>query len=72
MPIYEYTCGACGKHEEKLEPMAAAAEHACPFCGAAAGMRRQLSVTSLAFSGAAPAAGPARPSCCSGGGCPYA
>ena len=50
MPIYEYTCPACGAAEEKLEPLSAPASHDCPQCGAAQGMARQLSVAAVATS----------------------
>lgn len=72
MPIYEYKCGSCGQWEEKLEPMGAGGEHACPSCGCASGMKRQLSTATLAFAGAKEPAPAMGGSCCSGGGCPFA
>ena len=51
MPIYEYRCEACGAKEEKLQPLSAPPEHACPQCGAEQGMRRQISRTGFTLSG---------------------
>lgn len=51
MPIYEYRCEACGQPEEKLEGLSAPEVHACPACGAAAGMKRQLSVAAFNLAG---------------------
>ncbi len=51
MPLYEYRCEACGQPEEKLEGISAPPVHACPACGAAEGMKRQLSVAAFALSG---------------------
>ncbi len=51
MPLYEYRCEACGQPEERLESLSAPAVHACPACGAAEGMRRQLSVAAFALTG---------------------
>ena len=82
MPLYEYRCETCHKHEEKLESLSAPEAHDCPACGASAGMKRQISVTAFALSGegwykggapepAGPAAGGG--GCASGAcGCPFA
>jgi len=51
MPLYEYRCEACGQPEEKLESLSAPEVHACPACGAAKGMKRQVSVAAFALSG---------------------
>jgi putative FmdB family regulatory protein len=51
MPLYEYRCEACGQPEEKLESLAAPEAHACPACGLAEGMKRQLSVAAFALAG---------------------
>ena len=51
MPLYEYRCEACGKPEEKLESLSAPEVHACPACGAATGMKRQLSVAAFSLAG---------------------
>jgi putative FmdB family regulatory protein len=51
MPLYEYRCEACGQPEEKLESLSAPEVHACPACGATAGMKRQVSVAAFALTG---------------------
>ncbi len=51
MPLYEYRCEACGQPEEKLESLSAPVIHACLACGAAEGMKRQLSVAAFALAG---------------------
>jgi putative FmdB family regulatory protein len=51
MPLYEYRCEACGAEEEAIESFSAPTEHACPACGAAGGMRRQLSKAGFVLSG---------------------
>ena len=71
MPIYEYKCQACGAQEETLEKVSAPAAHACPDCGEAFGMRRQLSIASVATAGAQESSyAPSSP--CAGGSCPFA
>ena len=82
MPLYEYRCEACGQQEEKLETLSAPEAHDCPKCSAAAGMKRQVSVTAFSLSGdgwfkgsasePSPASAPSG-GCASGGcGCPFA
>ena len=51
MPLYEYRCEACGAGEEAIESFSAPTEHACPACGAALGMKRQLSASGFVLSG---------------------
>ena len=51
MPLYEYRCEACGRAEEKLESMSAPEAHACPACGLASGMKRQVSVAGFTLAG---------------------
>ena len=51
MPLYEYRCEACGQPEERLESLSAPMVHACPACGAAEGMKRQVSVSAFALAG---------------------
>jgi putative FmdB family regulatory protein len=51
MPLYEYRCETCGELEEKLEGFEAPTEHDCPQCGASAGMRRKVSLTSFTLAG---------------------
>ena len=87
MPLYEYRCEACGAPEEKLESISAPEAHACPACGAAEGMKRQLSVAAFSLAGggwykgaaAEPASAPAAEApkasghgCAGACGCPLA
>lgn len=85
MPLYEYRCEACGRPEEKLQSFSAPEAHDCEGCGAALGMKRQLSVSGFSLSGggwykgaateSAPSAAASKPShgCGAGGcGCPLA
>lgn len=86
MPLYEYRCEACGQPEEKLESLSAPDTHACSACGAAEGMKRQVSVSAFTLAGGGwykssasepPAAAPEAPKsghgCAAGGcGCPLA
>lgn len=51
MPLYEYRCEACGQSEEKLESLSAPVIHACPACGAAEGMKRQVSAAAFTLAG---------------------
>jgi len=51
MPLYEYRCEACGQPEEKLESLSAPEVHACGACGAAQGMKRQVSVAAFTLAG---------------------
>ncbi|BDU70650.1 hypothetical protein GETHOR_27510 [Geothrix oryzae] len=51
MPLYEYRCEACGQAEEKLESLSAPEAHACPACGVAEAMKRQVSVSAFALAG---------------------
>lgn len=39
MPLYEYRCTGCGPFEVRREPALAAADAACPGCGAPAARR---------------------------------
>jgi putative FmdB family regulatory protein len=59
MPIYEYTCHACGANFEHLHPsMKDITAPACPAC-ASAGVRRRFSSPAIRTGGGA-AAEPAR------------
>lgn len=73
MPLYEYRCEACGQREEKLESMSAPESHDCPKCSAAAGMKRQVSVSGFSLAGSGwfkgSASEPASAPASSGGGC---
>jgi putative FmdB family regulatory protein len=51
MPLYEYSCQACGKKEEKLEGFSAPTEHDCDQCGAHLGMHREVSLTTFTLAG---------------------
>ena len=51
MPLYEYRCETCGAEEEAIESFSAPTEHACPQCGAALGMKRQLSKAGFVLAG---------------------
>lgn len=70
MPLYEYACGACETQFERLQPMTADREAACPSCGSAS--RRILSLfaaPAAVAAGAGPSpVGPLNSACC-GGGC---
>ena len=86
MPLYEYRCEACGRSEEKLESMSAPDAHACPACGVAEGMKRQISRSAFTLAGggwykssasepvaSAPEAPKSGHGCAAGGcGCPLA
>ena len=47
MPIYAYSCTACGQELELLQPMQAPAPDSCAVCGAVGALRKQ--VTAAAF-----------------------
>jgi len=51
MPLYEYCCIGCNASEERLCSYSSPTEYDCPVCGRVAGMQRQISVPSIAFSG---------------------
>jgi putative FmdB family regulatory protein len=84
MPLYEYRCEACGQPEEKLESLSAPEVHACSACGAAEGMKRQISVAAFALTGggwykgasesaSSASEAPKGGGCAAGGcGCPFA
>jgi putative FmdB family regulatory protein len=64
MPIYEYTCRACGERFSKLQRMGSdAADIRCPACGGD-DVRRELS----GFSSAASSSSSAPSSGCGSGG----
>ncbi|MBA2563992.1 MAG: zinc ribbon domain-containing protein [Gemmatimonadetes bacterium] len=71
MPIYEYSCGACGADFDQL--VRADSEPACPWCESTA-LTRKLSTVALPMaSGFSPGSSPSPPSSggghCCGGGC---
>ncbi len=79
MPLFEYTCRACGERFEALLPRAEADRAVCPKCGARRA-KRELSTFAAAVGGKS------EPACasgacglassggfggCSGGSCPF-
>ncbi len=50
MPIYEYVCGGCGHHMEKLQKMSDAPLTECPACGKSA-LKKQISAAGFRLSG---------------------
>lgn len=65
MPIYEYTCTACGASFDYFARRLSDKPETCPQCGAAA-LKKNLS----AFSTTTSTARPAVPSCPTGTCCP--
>jgi putative FmdB family regulatory protein len=65
MPVYEFVCLGCEARFDKLLPMAAA-DPACPSCGATR-VRRQLSVIAGLSGGGA--GSPGASGCACGGAC---
>ncbi len=58
MPVYEYTCQACGKHFDYLARRVGEKPQACPACGSA-DLRKGFSIFAAEVKG-------------SGGACPHA
>ena len=50
MPIYAFTCTACGHDDDRLQKMSDPDPTACPQCGAEA-VKRQLTAPSFRLSG---------------------
>ncbi len=77
MPIYEYTCDACGKEFEALVS-SSRAKTACPACGAGKLTRRFSTFaahgasTNPCESGACPSMAGGDGGSCASGKCPYA
>ena len=69
MPIYEYECGACGAHVERLVRRKDDIPGACPKCGAKK-MKKIFSAFAVTKSSPSGDMGPACASC-DGGSCPY-
>ncbi len=65
MPIYEYTCTACGAAFEQL--VRASDLPACPYCESAA-LERRMSAAAVGATGGKPAAS-SLPMATGGGGC---
>jgi len=72
VPIYEYTCTACGTpFEQLIRSSRDERELTCPKCGGKQ-VERQLSVIAAPRAkAAAPPAGPCGQCCSPDGGCPY-
>ena len=51
MPLYEYTCEACGAHVEKLQNRGAGPPETCPTCSKNGTLRRGISKTSFHLKG---------------------
>jgi putative FmdB family regulatory protein len=51
MPIYGYTCTACGHAFDRLQKLSDPDPDACPVCGAAA-VKRQVTAPSFRLAGA--------------------
>jgi putative FmdB family regulatory protein len=72
MPLYEYTCGECGRRFEVLQRVGADATGVvCPACGTAR-VAKQFSTFASAFAGGGtgggtPCAGGSSSSCAGGG-----
>lgn len=50
MPIYEYRCQACGRDEERLQPLGAGPpESGCPGCGGE--LKRRFSRVAVKYEG---------------------
>ena len=51
MPIYAFACAACGHQFDRLQKLSDPDPAACPECGAAGEVRRQLTAPSFRLSG---------------------
>ena len=49
MPLYEYECGKCGKHSEKIEKLQGPHLKKCPSCGGP--VERLMSPPAIQFKG---------------------
>ncbi|HEX9343015.1 MAG TPA: zinc ribbon domain-containing protein [Actinomycetota bacterium] len=68
MPLYEYSCDACGQRFEALVPAGDADDATCTACGAGP-VRRLLSLIAAPVRGGDGAAAPAPMAGGGGGGC---
>ncbi len=73
MPLYEYSCPACGRQFEELTRSADADKVKCPACGKKAARKFSTFGVSMAPERTSGGPGPSCHSCPSaaGGGCPY-
>jgi putative FmdB family regulatory protein len=51
VPIYDYTCSACGHLTEVIHGVHDAGPHFCPDCGAEGTMKKQLATPAIHFKG---------------------
>jgi putative FmdB family regulatory protein len=51
MPIYDYTCSACGRKTEVVHGINDGGPKFCPACGAEGTMRKAFSMPSVHFKG---------------------
>ncbi len=51
MPIYAFACDACGHAFDRLQKLSDADPTACPACGAAGQVRRQLTAPQFRLAG---------------------
>ena len=51
MPIYAFACSACGHRFDKLQKLSDPDPAACPECGAAGTVQRQLTAPSFRLAG---------------------
>lgn len=51
MPIYEYSCEACGAQRDVFQKVSDPAPAKCDACGRDGGMKRQVSRTSFVLKG---------------------
>jgi putative FmdB family regulatory protein len=49
MPIYEYSCEACGAHIERMQRVSAPPLRVCPKCGG--GLHKMMSLSSFQLKG---------------------
>lgn len=71
MPIYEYTCGKCGKAFEHLARRLSEPAPACPACGAKK-VTKQFSTFSASVGGGMSDVPPCATGACSARKCPAA
>lgn len=51
MPIYDYTCGTCGRVTEVIHGINDQGPRFCPNCGAEGTMRKALTAPAIVFKG---------------------